>query len=173
MIYSCPIGLFLALLSATMLQSSCQGQTDQVPAVNETEITSDSPASPERDSWASGRRLQDIHVDLFASPSAMPTDLAALHFAPAGTIYQTMGTSQPWEVISFQWHSPAFTHRPVYFQQVALERYGLSHGCLQPVLSGVRFYTSAALWPVFTVDEMRRSQASNVGFARPGSVLCR
>ncbi len=117
--------------------------------------------------------LGEIRATLSVSSDSMPENLAEQNFAAEGVYYHSTGTSRSWEVLPYQWHSPAFRHGPVYFQQVALERYGASCGRLQPVLSGVRFYASAALWPVLTLDELRRPPASNVGFERPGSPICR
>lgn len=51
------------------------------------------------------------------------------------------------------WTSPPygyplnFCYRPLYFEEVNLERYGHSWGVLQPVVSGVRFFGNFLLLP--------------------------
>lgn len=40
-----------------------------------------------------------------------------------------------------------FCYRPLYFQEVNLERYGTSHGFWQPVISGARFFATVPALP--------------------------
>lgn len=68
------------------------------------------------------------------------------------------------------WAPPMQRHLPVYFEDVAAERYGQSIGPLaQPVVSTGRFLVHAALLPYqMGVDSPQRLQY-DVGYARPGS----
>lgn len=40
-----------------------------------------------------------------------------------------------------------FCYRPLYFEQANLERYGTSHGALQPIISGARFFATVPTIP--------------------------
>lgn len=40
-----------------------------------------------------------------------------------------------------------FCYRPLYFQEVNLERYGASHGLWQPIVSGARFFATIPALP--------------------------
>lgn len=40
-----------------------------------------------------------------------------------------------------------FCYRPLYFEEVNLERYGTSHGPWQPIMSGARFFASVPALP--------------------------
>ena len=60
-------------------------------------------------------------------------------------------------------------YRPLYFEEVALERYGASHGILQPAISGAHFFGSVVALPYkMTVRPPRSCECSN-GFSRPGT----
>ena len=49
-------------------------------------------------------------------------------------------------------------YQPLYFEQVNLERYGRNHGCLQPALSGARFFATIPLLPyAMTVHPPRQA----------------
>ena len=48
----------------------------------------------------------------------------------------------------FHWRPSLVFHHPLYFEQAMLERHGHSRfGYLQPIASGVRFYSTIALYP--------------------------
>jgi len=72
----------------------------------------------------------------------------------------------------FAWSAPDIRYQPLYFEDVALERYGQTpDGCelRQTVLSAAHFFGSAALLPYKLVDQHRHSCDSPLGFCRPGS----
>jgi hypothetical protein len=53
-----------------------------------------------------------------------------------------------WAPITFTWKASALCHKPAYFEQVHLERYG--HSCgpyLQPVISGAHFFLTVPVLP--------------------------
>jgi hypothetical protein len=49
-------------------------------------------------------------------------------------------------------------HFPLYFEEPRVERYGQSFGLLQPVVSGVHFYSNALLMPAKMIVHPPRSQ---------------
>jgi hypothetical protein len=49
--------------------------------------------------------------------------------------------------VAFQWESPVISHGPVYFEDVPAERYGQSHGCVQPFVSAGRFACQTIMLP--------------------------
>ena len=42
------------------------------------------------------------------------------------------------------WRSPNLSHRPIYFEDENLERYGNGHATLQPFISGGKFFSTAS-----------------------------
>ena len=75
-----------------------------------------------------------------------------------------------WGATSLPWNSPAFSHNPLYFEQVNLERYGI--GYPRPVnalVSGSRFFIDATLLPVHMLQSPPHGCTSTLGFLRPGN----
>jgi hypothetical protein len=78
----------------------------------------------------------------------MPIDYASSYFAQPPTAPLARFSTSCWP--DDLGYGPAlnFAYRPLYFEQVKVERYGRSFGRLiQPCLSTVHFYASAALLP--------------------------
>ncbi len=46
------------------------------------------------------------------------------------------------------WRGAQFCHRPLYFEDLCLERWGVCHGCFQPAISGIKFFGTALLLSV-------------------------
>jgi hypothetical protein len=71
---------------------------------------------------------------------------------------------------TFTWTASSLCHRPLYFEDVQLERYGHSAGpLLQPFLSGAHFYTSIALLPYNMGLYPPKECMYALGYYRPGS----
>ena len=70
---------------------------------------------------------------------------------------------------TFTWTSPATCHKPLYFEEVQLERYGHSAGpILQPILSGAHFFGSAVMLPYKTGLNPPNECQYTLGHYRPG-----
>jgi len=63
----------------------------------------------------------------------------------------------------------AFNHRPLYFEDANLERYGRTHGAAQIVFSGARFYSSIIALPYKMALEPAQSCVSNDRYWVPPS----
>ncbi len=69
-----------------------------------------------------------------------------------------------------QWESSKLAHRPLYFEDVPLERYGQGYSPLfQPVVSGSKFIFSAASLPYRMTLDPPRSYFYTLGYERPGN----
>lgn len=100
------------------------------------------------------RPLTQVTLDIQPKPGAVPPDVAVHKFAQAGQIFQPTGACRPWHPSVFWWEAPAFCHRPLYFEEVNLERYGYSCGVAQPFVSAAHFFgTVPALPYLMTVDK--------------------
>ena len=66
------------------------------------------------------------------------------------------------------WRSPNMSHRPIYFEDVNLERYGNGHGRFQPVVSGVKFFGTAMLLPYQVGANPPQECVYEMGYMRPG-----
>jgi hypothetical protein len=67
------------------------------------------------------------------------------------------------------WKASALCHKPLYFENHRLERYGHTHGpIVEPVASTVHFFSSLILWPYNTGIHPPNECLYSLGFYRPG-----
>ena len=82
------------------------------------------------------------------------------------------GTLQPrqWCEITYNWKAAAICHKPLYFEQVQLERYGHSWGpFVQPIMSGAHFFGSIPILPYKMGIRTPNECVYTLGYYRPGS----
>lgn len=78
-----------------------------------------------------------------------------------------------WAPGHYTWASPSFDHRPLYFEQPNLERYGMgSRRCMQPLFSGMHFFGSIALMPYKVLTQHPNERVYSLGNQRPGDRAC-
>jgi len=79
-----------------------------------------------------------------------------------------MGRS--WLASTFQYHASALCHRPLYFEEVQLERYGHTAGPFrQPFISGAHFFVSLAALPYQMAINPPTECQYALGYYRPGN----
>ena len=69
------------------------------------------------------------------------------------------------------WRSPNMRHRPLYFEETNLERFGHTHPRLQPFISGAHFFSSVALLPYKTGVTPASTCQYPIGYNRPGDCV--
>lgn len=67
------------------------------------------------------------------------------------------------------WTASALCHKPLYFEEVQLERYGHTAGLFQPVLSGAHFFVNIAVLPYHMGINPPNECMYALGYYRPGS----
>ena len=81
-------------------------------------------------------------------------------------VFQT----RAWLPTTFTWKASGLCHKPLYFEDVHLERYGHSWGPLaQPVLSGAHFFLTFPILPYKMGLYPPRECIYTLGYYRPGS----
>jgi hypothetical protein len=83
----------------------------------------------------------------------------------AGVVFQ----QRQWPLITYTWKASALCHKPLYFEEVQLERYGHSAGpIVEPLLSAAHFFITVPLLPYYMgVDPPLECQYT-LGYYRPG-----
>lgn len=72
--------------------------------------------------------------------------------------------------ITFTWKASALCHKPLYFEDVQLERYGHSVcPIFQPAISGVRFWLTIPILPYLMGTYPPNECIYDLGYYRPGS----
>ncbi len=75
-----------------------------------------------------------------------------------------------WPQITYMWKSAGLCHKPLYFEQVALERYGHSWGpYTQPIMSGVHFFGTLPILPYKMGLQTPNECVYTLGYYRPGN----
>ena len=98
----------------------------------------------------------------------LPQDVAAQCAAttPRTEDRRRAGT---WAWTEVHWMASCMRHRPLYFEEIGLERYGHSTCAgLQPFVSAAKFFANAAALPYKMTLEHPNSCAYTLGHSRPG-----
>lgn len=75
-----------------------------------------------------------------------------------------------WDDVTYMWKAAANCHKPLYFEQVQLERYGHSWGpCVQPLVSGAHFFTRLPVLPYCMGITPPNECIYPLGYYRPGN----
>jgi hypothetical protein len=75
-----------------------------------------------------------------------------------------------WQSITFCWTASALCHKPLYFEDEHLERYGHTWGpWLQPIISHARFFATVPVLPYEMGLELPNECMYSLGYYRPGS----
>ncbi len=108
--------------------------------------------------------LGQIRTDARPSQGPLPMDCTGDLFRRGPLDTRTWGCTQ------YRWVAPEVSHQPLYFDDVPLERYGQSACPLaQPLISGVRFYSTFPLMPYKLLVDLPWEPVSNLGVYRAGS----
>ena len=90
---------------------------------------------------ASTLRDIDLSIRLTGTPG---TDLPFGCTLDDGSVY----TPRSWNEVTYMWKASGQCHKPLYFENAHLERYGHSWGPgLQPIVSGAHFFTRLPVLP--------------------------
>ena len=75
-----------------------------------------------------------------------------------------------WPQITYMWKAAGLCHKPLYFEQVQLERYGHSWGpYTQPIMSGVHFFGTLPILPYKMGLRAPNECVYTLGYYRPGN----
>ena len=116
-------------------------------------------------------RLKPIgEIALPASPGKSPEpDFATERFSLEQTEVQGPGASRAWPTSVYAWEAPSLCHRPLYFEDENLERYGQSFGMVQPAVSAAHFFGRAVALPYQMGAFPPHECVYTLGKGRPGS----
>ena len=128
-----------------------------------------------------GRDAQADCAKEFAALKAHTLDQVDLSIAVAGDPGQdfpiecsiddgTWHTGRCWCETTYMWKASALCHKPLYFEDEALERYGHSWGpCLDPLVSGAHFFCKLPVLPYCMGVTPPSECVYALGHYRPGS----
>jgi hypothetical protein len=135
------------------------------PAALEAVTTADDISDPD----ALTRRVTEVSVDIRPPQGELPPDLAAAAFAASAAADDEPANASRQETV-VAWTPWTLCYRPLYFEEVGLERYGREVGCIQPGVSAVHFFFGVGLLPYKIVSRFPTSCQCSNGFSRCGDV---
>ncbi|MCU0981603.1 MAG: hypothetical protein MUF25_20830 [Pirellulaceae bacterium] len=115
------------------------------------------------------RTIRGLSVDIRPAAGDLPGSPASARFAELGEVRHELGTSRAWPSSCYGWEAPAVCYRPLYFEQVNLERYGYSCGVAQPLVSAAHFFGTIPALPYLIAAQPCGECVYTLGHYRPGS----
>lgn len=113
--------------------------------------------------------LGQLETRIATQGTQMPPDCAAQFFTGEGSAETRLDITRGWPLTAVHWKPSGAVHRPLYFEDAPLERYGQRACYIQPVISAARFYGSVLLLPYKMGYEPPRKCIYTLGYYRPGS----
>ena len=112
------------------------------------------------------KTIQEVQIDVRDSSGDIPKDESEVLNASSQRYYGSDGRTEK----VFAWAAPNIRYQPLYFEDVALERYGQTKGLVkQPIVSAFKFLRDGALLPFNAKIDNPYSCDTPLGFCRPGS----
>ena len=116
------------------------------------------------DSWP--KNINEISVDIRQTEIVVP-DRSKEFF---DELARRVPRHSAWTPLQFSWQATEFWHRPLYFDDVPLERYGqMHHPLIQPWLCGAHFFGNVPLLPYKMGVDRPCDEIATLGYYRPGS----
>jgi hypothetical protein len=107
------------------------------------------------------KRMDEITNELDPDPGEFPQECPL-----GGDEYEP----RKFAMTTFTWKASALCHKPLYFEQVQVERYGHTFGpVVQPILCGAHFFISVPALPYKMGVESPWECVYALGYYRPGS----
>ncbi len=155
----------LARLQQQSPSASDLPSPDQMRVLTEEEIAeAEEIAAIESDL----KPIQSVLAMTKPEAGEMPKDYASKRFAQAGQVTHRMGHSRTNMESQLMWEAPAIAHRPLYFEDINLERHGYKIPIVQPAVSAAHFFGRVPLLPYLAASEGHREPQYTLGHYRPG-----
>ncbi len=154
---------------------------ERAPAVEERlEAPPETRPSPEPDEAEDiVRREADLTLKCISPEDFRPVTEITTDITPHGDLPNEcpltddvfdLEQARVWAPITFTWKAAALCHKPLYFEQVQLERYGHSWGpYVQPFISGAHFFLTVPILPYKMGLKAPTECVYTLGYYRPGN----
>jgi hypothetical protein len=116
------------------------------------------------------RPFNELGINIAMPEGEFPTDNATACWDSINQSAGNFAGVRFWATSTFAWNATCLCHRPLYFEQVNLERYG--YGCceaLQPAASAAHFFATVPALPYCIAADCPGDCDYTLGHYRPGS----
>jgi hypothetical protein len=114
--------------------------------------------------------LAALGIGIALPEGELPEDFAAACWNQLDATAGSFAVIRCWPTSVFHWNATCLCHRPLYFEQINLERHG--YGCcepLQPLASAAHFFGTVPALPYCMAVECPCECVYTLGHYRPGS----
>jgi hypothetical protein len=117
------------------------------------------------------RPYNEYGINIAMPQGELPTDFASACWDSINSESGHYAGMRFWGTTTFAWNATCLCHRPLYFEQVNLERYGYGCCCeaLQPAASAAHFFGTIPTLPYCIATECPGDCDYTLGHYRPGS----
>ena len=118
------------------------------------------------------RPITSLTVNIGHKAGEKPQDVGQAQLARMRAKTDDGVFARNWPMVCYQWEAPDLAHRPLYFEEVNLERYGygLKYARIaQPAISAGQFFLTVPILPYKMFAEPAREPVYTLGHYRPGS----
>jgi hypothetical protein len=114
--------------------------------------------------------LSQLSIDIRAPQGQLPTDHAASCWEQLNSSSGPSADMRFWAEQCYNWNASCMFHRPLYFEEINLERYGYGCcECLQPFASAAHFFGTVPVLPYCMAADCPGECEYTLGHYRPGS----
>ncbi len=119
---------------------------------------------------AAEKPLGALTINIQMPDGELPRDFATACWEEIETQAGPFAGARAWPLFTYQWNATCFCHRPLYFEEINLERYGYGcHPCLQPAASAAHFFATVPALPYCMAAECPGECIYTLRHYRPGS----
>jgi hypothetical protein len=114
--------------------------------------------------------LQQLTIQIGLPQGELPADRAAACWQQLNASSGPLAAARFWSRQAYLWDATCMAHRPLYFEEINLERYGYGcHDCLQPFASAAHFFATVPALPYCLGADCPGECHYTLGHYRPGS----
>jgi hypothetical protein len=114
--------------------------------------------------------LNQLTIAIQTPQGELPTDLAAACWQQLNATSGPLAAARLWSRQHYFWDATCMAHRPLYFEEINLERYGYGcYECLQPFASAAHFFGTVPALPYCMAVNCPGECQYTLGHFRPGS----
>lgn len=147
-------------------------QTPQEPAATSTPEAPAAPASKTPDPCAAlqVRPFSEFGINVALPSGTAPENHASRCWDSINASAGPLAGARGWGATTFAWNATCLCHRPLYFEEINLERYGYGCGeCLQPAASAAHFFATIPTLPYCMATDCPSECVYTLGHYRPGN----
>ena len=117
-----------------------------------------------------GAPLTEVGINIALPSGDLPTDNATPCWDRINEVGGPFAALRCWPTFVYNWNATCLCHRPLYFEQINLERHGYGCcECVQPAVSAAHFFATIPALPYCMAAQCPSECVYTLGHYRPGS----